>query len=246
MKPIICLDNDRCIGNWEDLSLLYSYYTQVLDSKPSLQFFAELMDKTFCARPGLRYLYKTLLSMRKRGSISSIWMVTAAKNGAIGWVSFLKKLLEFWFGEKIYDGMVDGDDLIKWNEEKRNPITDYAIWKDMNQVRYLSGAPDDTSVIIIDDNIRYILNGKKIEVKPYIVAINLIVVARTLIDEWTSEQESLYGQLFEKSWVTYKNNPHIYSSSKLDKELYFATSSLSSTLFPSVCTKIRRRKVAFL
>ena len=39
--------------------------------------------------------------------VHSIFMCTAARD-SLGWVSFLKVVLEKWYGRKIYDNVVEG------------------------------------------------------------------------------------------------------------------------------------------
>ena len=41
-----------------------------------------------------------------------------------GWVSFLREVLEAWYGSPIYDGLIEGNMIAKHNEAHGIPQTD--------------------------------------------------------------------------------------------------------------------------
>jgi hypothetical protein len=90
-----------------DLSMLYTLFVQVLRIPPPVALFARLLTDTGCARPGLRQLYDTLLALKAEGLVHGVYMCTAARD-TTGWVSFLRSVLEAWYGQPVYDGVVDG------------------------------------------------------------------------------------------------------------------------------------------
>ena len=88
--------------------MLFTLYVQVLKVEPPVDLFVRLLTDTVCARPGLRTLYDNVLALKAQGLVHSIFMCTAARD-SLGWVSFLKIVLEKWYGRKIYDNVVEGE-----------------------------------------------------------------------------------------------------------------------------------------
>ena len=87
--------------------MLFTLYVQVLKMEPPVDLFVRLLTDTVCARPGLRTLYDNVLALKEQGLVHSIFMCTAARD-SLGWVSFLKVVLEKWYGRKVYDNVVEG------------------------------------------------------------------------------------------------------------------------------------------
>lgn len=88
--------------------MLYTVFTHVLHQDPSVELFARLLNDTGCVRPGLRELYDSVLAMKEEGSVCGVYMCTAARD-TVGWVSFLRRVLEAWYGKAVYDGVIEGE-----------------------------------------------------------------------------------------------------------------------------------------
>ena len=88
--------------------MLYTLYVQVLKVEPPVDLFVRLLTDTVCARPGLRTLYDAVLGLKEQGLVHSIFMCTAARD-SLGWVTFLRGVLEKWYGRRIYDTVVEGE-----------------------------------------------------------------------------------------------------------------------------------------
>ena len=91
--------------------MLFTLYVQVLKMEPPVDLFVRLLTDTVCARPGLRTLYDNVLALKEQGLVHSIFMCTAARD-SLGWVSFLKVVLEKWYGRKVYDNVVEGTEFV--------------------------------------------------------------------------------------------------------------------------------------
>jgi hypothetical protein len=193
---ILAIDNDECTGSWSNLSLLYSFMY-----RPSVAEFAELIESTGAVRPNLRALFDTVERMRAEGRVVGVYMCTAAKNNT-GWVSFLKDVLETWYGRKIYDGIVDGSQLQQWHASHGtafvNPATG-TVSKNMDIIREKAGAPPGTHVIAIDDRPESISKGTAIGVLPYVSRTDLKPIGRKLIPEWHEDM----GRIMD----AYQNTP---------------------------------------
>lgn len=94
--------------------MLYTVFTHVLHQEPSVDLFARLLNDTGCVRPGLRELYDSVLEMKDDGVVCGVYMCTAARD-TVGWVSFLRRVLECWYGRPIYDGVIEGEALLTFS-----------------------------------------------------------------------------------------------------------------------------------
>jgi hypothetical protein len=178
---ILAIDNDECTGSWSSLSLLYSFMRR----RSAVQF-AGLIESTGAVRPNLRALFDTVEKLRAEGRVVGVYMCTAARNDT-GWVSFLKDVLETWYGKKIYDGIVDGNMLQRWHANHGTAFSDLAtgtVSKNMDIIRELAGAPPETRVIAIDDRPESISQGTAIGVYPYVCPIDLKPVGREIVLDW--------------------------------------------------------------
>ena len=121
-------------------------------------------------RPGLRQLYEYIVTARLSGWRMHVVMCTAASD-ASGWVSFLRKALETWFGDDVYDHVVDGQMMTAWHKQcgTASVVTGRGwLVKDMNFVRMVCGVPCSTPVIMIDDRPGAVMNGTLVVgVPPY-------------------------------------------------------------------------------
>lgn len=225
---IIALDNDEAIGSWGDLSLLYTVFVHVLRIPPSVKLFADLLTATGCARPGLRTLLDKIRDLKRSGAVSHLVMCTAAKD-TVGWVSFLRDVVECWYGEKIYDMVIDGSKLLEWNQTHEVPVlpTGCAIYKDMNQVRALCESPT-SPVFMIDDRPENIFNGTTHGVVPYTVAVNLVAVAQTFVPEYTPALHQRYAATLQETWTHFQHDPSRFTVAHRDKALSEATVALST------------------
>ena len=200
-----------------DLSLLYTVFTSVLRLAPPVDMFARLLTETGCARPGLRSLYDTVLSLKATGAVRGVYMCTAARDTQ-GWVSFLRSVLEAWYGKPVYDGVIEGNMIQQWHTANGTAPTDAygSVYKNMNQVRAVAGVGMDTPVIAIDDRPANILNGHAVRVAPYCVAVNLVEVARVFLPEWALFLEEKYSGALQESWRSYQRNPSRYTIAWMD------------------------------
>ena len=176
-KPsIIVIDNDECIGSWGDMSIFYSLCKIISVHPPSIELFARLIGDTGCVRSGLRELYNYIINLKEKKKILGIYMCTAATND-IGWVLFLKEILEYWYGMPIYDGVIYGNMIESWHAENNSQyMNEYGVIKDMNQIRKIANVPLDTPVIALDDRQHNIRNGYSLSIEPYHVPVNIIEV----------------------------------------------------------------------
>jgi hypothetical protein len=87
--------------------MLYTVFTHVLHQDPPVELFARLLNDTGCVRPGLRELYDAVLELKAEGAVCGVYMCTAARD-TVGWVSFLRRVLEAWYGRAVYDGVIEG------------------------------------------------------------------------------------------------------------------------------------------
>lgn len=229
-KVVIAIDNDECIGSWADLSMLFTLYVQVLKTPPPVDLFVRLLTDTVCARPGLKVLYDTVLGLKSTGHVHSIYMCTAARD-SLGWVSFLKTVLERWYGRQVYDGVVEGNMIQEWHGSRGTPVSDPAngcYVKDMNQIRALANVPLDSHVIMLDDHPENIRNGHAIHVHPYFVAVNLVEVARVFVTEWNHALEATYGRTMQANWMNYRVDPSRFTVAWKDTVMESGAASVSN------------------
>ena len=167
--------------------MLYTVFTHVLHQDPPLDLYARLMNYTGCVRPGLREQYDSVLDMKASGSVCGVFMCTAARD-TVGWVSFLRRVLEAWYGKPVYDGVIEGESVFRcrldplprlrsrgcggfvcagnmiheWHSANGSAPTDHmgSVFKNMNQVRAFAGVHMDTPVVAIDDRPDNILHGE--------------------------------------------------------------------------------------
>jgi hypothetical protein len=173
---IVAIDNDECIGAWSDLSLIYTYFVNAIKIMPSFDLFIPAIDR-IASRRGLREFYDVLLQGKASGKIHKIYMFTAASD-KVGWVSFLKDALEKWYGNVIYDGMIDQTYNTRWHGANRSiGFNSFGMIKDINTVREHANVASDTPVIMFDDRPQNILNGCAIGVSPYKIAVNIVEIA---------------------------------------------------------------------
>ena len=149
---VVALDNDQCIVCAQPM--MFAYQQARKNCMPlCVRTFADMLDKFQCARPGLRELFSLLVGSREKGAVRYVVMCTAASNES-GWVHFLAKVLEEWFGKPIYDYIVHGDDMTEWHRSHgSNVYMDPTKWmvKDMNCVRAACSLRRDAQVLIVDD-----------------------------------------------------------------------------------------------
>jgi len=216
---IVAIDNDECIGSWADLSMLFTLYVQVLKVEPPVDLFVRLLTDTVCARPGLRTLYDNVLSLKESGLVHSVFMCTAARD-SLGWVSFLRVVLERWYGKRVYDHVVEGTMIQDWHAERGTSVSDPAngcYVKDMHQIRTIANVPAHTPVIALDDHPENIVNGHAIHIHPYYVAVNLVEVARVFVAEWNHVLEGTYGRTMQQNWMLYRSDPGRFTIAWQDK-----------------------------
>ena len=140
--------------------MLYTYYKHVLGKEAPIAKFVSIAEVTVCIRPGLRAFYDSVLALKRSGLVHSIVMCTAAPN-TVGWVSFLRELLETWYGASVYDHVIDGTMIRGWHAALGSRDCDdrgISI-KDMNQIRAIVRVPDTTPVLMFDDNPANVLFG---------------------------------------------------------------------------------------
>lgn len=229
---VVAIDNDECVGSWGDLSLLYTLYTHVLrQPDPPIDVFTNLLTATGCARPHLREFYDSLLERKAKGDIHAIVMCTSARD-TLGWVSFLRRVLEAWYGKPIYDHLVEGNMLLEWHSKHGSPCTDASgcIFKDMNQVRQIAGVSKDTPVVAIDDHPEKIVNGHGIGVEPYTVAVNLVAVCRQFVEGWSDALEAHYLSSLQESWMSFHRDASRFTVAWADKQLQIASSSVADAI----------------
>jgi glycogen debranching enzyme len=155
------------------------------------------------------------------GTVHSVVMCTAASN-ATGWVSFLKEVLEKWFGKAVYDHVIDGDMIRDWHHGMKSTCVreDGTFVKDMNQIRHVTGVDISSEVYIIDDRHMNVVNGRAIPIAPYNVAVNLVEVARQFVPEWTASFEREYSRVFQESWRRYRLSPGMFSDHFEDDAIF--------------------------
>jgi hypothetical protein len=194
---------------------------------------AEILEATRCVRPGLRELYDMLLAQKAAGRISGVFMCTAASDAA-GWVSFLRSVLEAWYGAPIYDGVVDCMQLDAWNAARGLRRVGYSpVYKDMHLIRKLAGVPPDARVIAVDDRPQYIVNGEAVGVTPYTVAVNLLEVVQRWVPHMYAVAIKKYLGCLQASWAEWLVRPSLFTDVDKDTALVTCTATLLEKLTPS-------------
>jgi hypothetical protein len=242
-KPIICIDNDETIGSFTDLSLLYSLYNKILsipttDSKMN-ETIKYIMIEYGCLRNNIKDFYDNIINLKKIGLISYVVMCTAASD-ATGWVTYLRNLIEEWYGSKIYDYIIDGDKMKDWCISQNLKFEDWTSgsrYKDMNYIRHITHSTKDTPVIIVDDRPENVLNGFPINITPYRVALNAKGIADIYIDGWKIMNDMLklsYTPLLLQSWNDFIKFPFKYTVREKDTELLRVNMNLNSTILKCI------------
>lgn len=242
---IVALDNDETIGSWTDISMLYSFYIKVIVKEPPIDVFVKLINDAKCVRPHVKHLFDTLLELKSENHIDGIYMCTAACN-TMGWVKFLKDVLEKWYSNfyqtpiKIYDGIIDQETIVKWHEDKCLPSAfkkSGGVIKNLDIIREMvDPTHDNIKVIIIDDRPENIENGIPISISPYSIAVNMGIAMEIYISEWDdvvkiigTDKANFYKWSMMENWRKYENFPsHFTQCACSDIEIYKSTEYLKS------------------
>ena len=194
-EVVLAIDNDNCVGSFEDLSMVYMLW-RACSYAPPVEWFVARMEEYGCVRPGLRQLYEYIVTARLSGWRLHVVMCTAASNTS-GWVCFLRKALETWFGDDVYDHVVDGQMMTAWHSQCGTPaVVPGRGWlvKDMNFVRMVCGVPCSTPVIMIDDRPGAVVNGTLVVgVAPYRKSFCVSDVMAKHASWWRPDIESGLG-----------------------------------------------------
>jgi hypothetical protein len=235
-KIIFAVDNDECIGSWGDLSLIYSVLKLELGIEPNINLFVEIMVKTGCIRPYVKDFFAKLLELKKKGIIYKIFMFTAASDST-GWVTYLSKVIETWFGESVYDGIIYGEMIKKWHtHNKTECINNLGYVKNMDMLReiinYKYGIDSALfDCVAIDDRPGNIINGIAIGVSAFRVAINVMEVLRLYLPQNFEYLMGKYEMQINSSWETYLKNPHHYSNVSRDVDFLISIDRLEKIIF---------------
>lgn len=220
-KIIFAVDNDECIGSWGDLSLLYIMLKIELDHEPDIELFVDIMVKTCCIRPYVEDFFDKLVELKKKGIIYKIFMFTAASNST-GWVSYLCKILEKWYGQSFYDGIIYKEMIEEWHKfNNSNCFNDLGYIKNMDMIRELIVLKDGIDsknfhFVAIDDRPANIINGIAIGVSAFKVAVNIIEVLRLYLPDKFDYLMSKYSKSINYSWENYLKNPHAFTNASRD------------------------------
>jgi len=154
------------------MSLIYQLLNMSSGSRHEAVF-ATVFHETGCVRPGLRKLFSRLVKLRASGHIHAVCMCTAASNST-GWVAFLRRTLEAWFGASVYDAVFSAGDLEAYNRAApAMPEVLPSSYKNMDMVRQRLGLPLSYPVVMVDDRCEYVVNATAcISVPPYHVAVH--------------------------------------------------------------------------
>lgn len=216
-KIIFAIDNDECIGSWADLSLLYLMLKREYGIEPEINMFVEIVEKTFCIRPYVRNFYDKLIKLKQSDIIHKIYMFTAASNSD-GWVSYLCKVIEKWYGQPIYDGIINQEMIIEWHiKNKSNIFNNVGYIKNMHMISHFFGlCKKKYHFIAIDDRPNNIINGDVIGVTPYKVAVNMITVVELFMPKNSEYLKRKYDSSLTESWNDYKMNNKAFTNASLD------------------------------
>jgi hypothetical protein len=233
-KIVIVIDNDECIGSWIDLSMLYSMFKIETKNDPNISMFVDIMEKTNCIRPYVKNLFEKIIKLKKNNIVYKIIMCTAASN-ANGWVTFLSKMLEHWFGEKIYDAIIHGELIKEWHINKKTPFSNNNGYiKNMEMITELflhSDCEKSYKIIVIDDRPSNIIGGIVIPVSPFRVAINIVEILRLYLPHNFEYLNSKYNNYFVISWKDYKKNSYSYTNVSNDIDILHSISYINKIIY---------------
>jgi hypothetical protein len=229
-QVIFVVDNDENIGSFGDMSLLRSLWVRLrihCDRRQAVEDAIRVMSDNRLFRHGLQDFFAFLVGLRAAGVAKAIVMCTGATD-AHGWVSFLKDVLEAWFGEHIYDLVIDGQQLRRWHERQgSDAIKNSAFVKDMDMVRELLGVAPHFPVVAIDDRAENILahHGLAVGVSPYRVPLDF----RSACEETMAlESWELYVDVLRTAY-----KPADVTDPDMDVALEDAVERIRRWLYPS-------------
>jgi hypothetical protein len=235
-KLILVIDNDECIGSWGDLSLLYSIFKNEHISEPDIEIFAKIMNDTHCIRPYVKELFETIIDFKKKGIVYKVFMCTAASN-IYGWVIFLSKILERWFGQKIYDEIIYGEMIEEWHIFNKSTVrNEIGYIKNMDMIREVisfkyNENPDKYAIVAIDDRPKNIKNGIPIAVSPYNVVINIFQVLKVYFPDKFEYLMGRYELIINNSWEKYLKKPYGYSKYYIDNDIFKGIEIIHKIIF---------------
>jgi len=202
---VLVLDNDETTGSYQLGSLLFSMYTQLCGTPPSVHYFVENYLKKGGARPGSAELLQRAYAMLQNGSIDEIIIFTAASNHT-GWVDFLKAALEEYAGipPESISRIISAEHCTA-----RDPSTGRS-YKDLRLVH-----PDTSKVLIIDDKPDYVRNGTVVAVSEYnqhVPIDHLVAVMPCSPAKQAYAKEALQRDqaLFRPSEVDFSNDRELF------------------------------------
>jgi len=231
---IFAIDNDECIGSWADLSMIYLMLKQEsLELELNINLFVDIIIKTNCVRPYVKLLFDKLIEMKKQGLIHQIIMFTAAPNNK-GWVSFLSKVIEKWYGQPIYDNIIYQEMIEEWHfENKTISINETGYIKNMHLIHkkyHPEKQIENLCFIAIDDRPENIINGIKIGVNPYKVALNLIEIIRMYFPTLFEYLFNKYSISLLEPWNEYIKFPKLFSDYNNDKDFLFIVDNIDKII----------------
>ena len=195
-KFLVVIDNDECIGSFPGLAALFTVFLRC-GMPPPVQFFVQLMTTYGCIRPGVREMFDDIVAHRRAGVKFFTVMCTAASNGG-GWVTFLRHLLEAWYGGQVYDHVVDRTMLVQWHNEHKTAVMDPDtgwIIKDMNLVRAACGVAEHVPVVMVDDRPMAVCNAHMIVgVAKYCVPLDVVAIMEKHVPWWTPALHAVHGK----------------------------------------------------
>jgi hypothetical protein len=235
-KIIFAIDNDECIGSWEDISILYQMLKIEQRREPDVDLFVDIMINTCCIRPYVKEFFDKLVELKKQGTVYKIFMFTAASN-SIGWVFFLCKIIEKWYGQPLYDGIIHREMIEEWHKINKSEYSnDSGYIKNMNMIRELiefkeSSEKQDFHFIAIDDRPSNIVNGFAIGVSAFRVAVNIVEVLRLYLPDKFDYLVSKYSKSINHSWKNYVRNPHIFTNVSADIDFLLSLEHIDKFIF---------------
>jgi len=189
------------------------------------------MDDTQCIRPHMRKFYDNLLSLKKENKIHGIFMCTAASNER-GWVEFLKKSIEEWYGDTIYDEVVHYETIVEYHtDNKTDWINERGVIKDMQLFVDRYSCSPSSKFVVFDDNPNIVNHSKLFTVSGYNVAVNLIEVLKQQLPEIYPICECHYSSL-SQSWVDFRFTPSRFTNASTDN------------VFLQLCDKLNKEIVS--
>jgi len=156
-RRVLALDNDETTGSYQLGSLLFSMYTQLCGTPPSVHYFVEEYLRKGGARPGTAELLQHAAHLIRQGVLDEVVIFTAASNHN-GWVDFLRASLEEFAGVPYgtISRIIAGEDC-----RTRDSATGRAF-KDLRLV-----SQDSSQVLIIDDKPDFVQHGEVVAVGEY-------------------------------------------------------------------------------